>query len=226
MHLLALWRRQLPLFSSLLAGRLGWDGFGGIGESEVGSLFELNDDDFGHAGYVDDAEGWWFLGHAEDGRHAEPCVGVDDEEAAGSDGEDACAGLHDFPESVGGVTVGVEEDGGAECVSSDGIGTVCSEAGLPQSGEGVAALAGSCSLNGSDGWWSVGGYDDAVFLELRDPVLISQQELARVDGYVLDHEPHVLAADAGSLEGVNNLMLPLLQRATLVTREVGGVVAG
>ena len=226
MHLLALWRRQLPLFSSLLAGRLGWDGFGGIVESEVGSLFELNDDDIGQAGYVDDAERGWFLGHEEDGRHAEPCVGVDDEEAAGADGEDACAGLHDFPKSVGGVTVGIKEDGGAEGVSSNGIGTVCSEAGLPQSGEGVAALSGSCCLNGSDGGWSVGGYDDAVFLELCDPVLISQQELARVDGYVLDHESHVLAADAGAFEGVNNLMLPLFQCATLMTREVGGVVAG
>ena len=111
-------------------------------------------------------------------------------------------------------------------MSSDGVGTVCSEAGLPQSGEGVAALAGSCCLNGSDGGWSVGGYDDAVFLELRDPVLVSQQELAGVDGYVLDHETHVLAAYAGALEGVNNLMLPLLQCATLMTREVGGVVAG
>ena len=178
MHLLALWRRQLPLFSSLLAGRLGWDGFGGIGGRGVNGLFELNDDDFGHAGYVDDAERGRFLGHAEDGRHAEPGVGVDDEEAAGSDGEDACAGLHDFPESVGGVTVGIKEDGGAEGVSSDGVGTVCSEAGLTQSGEGVAAFAGSCSLNGPDGWRSVRGYDDAVFLELRDPVLVSQQELA------------------------------------------------
>ena len=153
-------------------------------------------------------------------------MGVDDEEAAGADGEDACAGLHDFPESVGGVTVGIEEDGGAEGVSSDGVGTVCSEAGLPQSGEGVAAFAGSCCLNCSDGWWSVGGYDDAVFLELRYPVLVSQQELARVDGYVLDHEAHVLATDAGSFEGVDDFMLPLLQRATLMTREVGGVVAG
>ena len=178
MHLLALWRRQLPLCSSLLAWRLGRDGFGGIGESEVGSLFELNDDDFGHAGYVDDAEGWGFLGHAEDGRHAEPCVGVDDEEAAWSDGEDACAGFHDFPESVGGVAVSIKEDGGAEGVSSDGVGAVCSEAGLPQSGEGEVALAGSCCLNGSDGGRSVGGYDNAVFLELRDPVLVSQQELA------------------------------------------------
>ena len=178
MHLLALWRRQLPLFSSLLAGRLGRDWFGGIGGRGVNGLFELNDDDFGHAGYVDDAEGWWFLGHAEDGRHAEPCVGVDYEEASGSDGEDACAGFHYFPKSVGGVTVGVEEDGGGEGVSSDGVGTVCSEAGLPQSGEGVVTLAGSCCFNGSDGGWSVGGYDDAVFLELRDPVLISQQELA------------------------------------------------
>ena len=167
MHLLALGRRQLPLFSSLLAGRLGRDGFGGIGGLGVNGLFELHDDDFGHVGDVDDAERWRVLGHAEDGRHAEPCVGVDDEEAAGADGEDACAGLHDFPESVGGVTVGIEEDGGAEGVSSDGIGTVCSEAGLPQSGEGVVALAGSCCLNGSDGGWSVGGYDDAVFLELR-----------------------------------------------------------
>ena len=226
MHLLALWRRQLPLFSSLLAGRLGWEGFGGIGESEVGSLFQLNDDDFGHAGYVDDTERGRFLGHAEDGRHAEPCVGVDDEEAAGSDGEDACAGLHDFPESVGGITVGIEEDGGAEGVSSDGVGSVCSEAGLPQSGEGVVAFTGSCSLNGSDGGWSVGCYDDAVFLELRDPVLVSQQELARIDGDVLDHKSHVLATDAGSFEGVDDLMLPLLQCATLVTREVGGVVAG
>ena len=225
MHLLALWRRQLPLFSSLLAGRLGREGFGGIGESEVGSLFELNDDDFGHAGYVDDAERGWFLGHAEDGRHAEPCVGVDDEEAAGTDGKDACAGFHGFPESVGGVTVGVEEDGGAEGVSADGVGTVCSEAGLPQSGEGVAAFAGSCCFNGSDGGWSVGCYDDAVFLELRDPVLVSQQELARVDGDVFDHEAHVLAADAGTFEGVDDFMLPLLQSATLVTREVGGVVA-
>ena len=111
-------------------------------------------------------------------------------------------------------------------MSSDGVGSVRSEAGLPQSGEGVAALAGSCCLNGSDGWWSVGGYDDAVFLELRDPVLIPQQELARVDGYVLDHKAHVLAADAGSFEGVDDFMLPLLQCATLVTREVGGVVAG
>ena len=226
MHLLALWRRQLPLFSSLLAGRLGWEGFGGIGESEVGSLFKLYDNDFGHAGYIDNAEGWRFLGHAEDGRHAEPCVGVDDEKAAGSDGEDACAGFHGFPESVGRVTVGIEEDGGAEGVSSNGVGTVCSEAGLPQSGEGVVTLAGSCCLNGSDGWRSVGGYDDAVFLELRDPVLIPQQELARVDGAVLDHKSHVLAADAGSFEGVNNLMLPLLQCATLMTREVGSVVAG
>ena len=198
----------------------------GIGESEVRSLFKLNDDDFGHAGYVYYAERGWFLGHAEDWRHAEPCVGVDDEEAAGSDGEDACAGLHDFPESVGGITVGVEEDGGGEGVSSDGVGAVRSEAGLTQSGEGVVAFSGSCGLNGSDGWWSVGCYDDAVFLELRDPVLIPQQELARVDGYVLDHEAHVLAADAGSFEGVNNFMLPLLQCATLVTREVGGVVAG
>ena len=226
MHLLALWRRQLPLCSSLLAGRLGWEGFGGIGESEVGSLFELNDDDFGHAGYVDDAERGRFLWHAEDRRHAEPCVGVDDEEAAGADGEDACAGFHDFPESVGGVTVGIEEDGGAEGVSSDGVGSVCSEAGLPQSGEGVVAFAGSCCLNGSDGGWSVGGYDDAVFLELRDPVLVSQQELAGVDGDILDHEAHVLAADAGSFEGVDDLMLPLLQCATLMTREVGSVVAG
>ena len=111
-------------------------------------------------------------------------------------------------------------------MSSDGIGTVCSEAGLPQSGEGVIAFAGSCCLNCPDGGWSVGGYDDAVFLELRDPVLISQQELARVDGDVLDHEAHVLAADAGSFEGVNDLMLPLLQCATLMTRKVGGVVAG
>ena len=226
MHLLALWRRQLPLFSSLLAGRLGWDWFGGIGGRGVNGLFELNDDDFGHAGYVDDAEGWRFLGHAEDGRHAEPCVGVDYEEAARSDGEDACTGLHDFPESVGGVTVCVEEDGGAEGVTSDGVGTVCSEAGLPQSGEGVVAFAGACGLNGSNGGWSVGRYDDAVFLELRDPVLIPQQELARVDGYVLDHESHVLASDAGSFEGVDDFMLPLLQCATLVTREVGGVVAG
>ena len=153
-------------------------------------------------------------------------MGVDYEEAAGADGEDACAGFHDFPESVGGVTVGIKEDGGAESVSSDGVGSVCSEAGLPQSGEGVAALACSCCLNGSDGWRSVGCYDDAVFLELRDPVLVSQQELARVDGYVLDHEAHVLTTDAGSFEGVNNLMLPLLQCATLMTREVGGVVAG
>ena len=175
MHLLALWRRQLPQFSSLLAGRLGRDGFGGIGESEVGSLLKLNDDDFGHAGYVNDAERWGFLGHAEDGRHAEPCVGVDYEEAAGSDGEDACAGLHGFPESVGGVTVGIKEDGGAEGVSSDGVGTVCSEAGLPQSGEGMSAFAGSCCLTCSDGGWSVGCYDDAVFLELCDPVLIPQQ---------------------------------------------------
>ena len=226
MHLLALWRRQLPLFSSLLAGRLGWDGFGGSGESEVGSLFELNDDDFGHAGYVDDAERRRLLGHAEDGRHAEPCVGVDYEEAAGADGEDACAGFHYFPEAVGGVTVGVEEDGGAEGVSPDGVGSVCSEAGLPQAGEGVSAFAGSCCLNGSDGGWSVGCYDDAVFLELRDPVLVSQQELARVDGNVLDHEAHVLAADAGAFEGVNNLMLPLLQCATLMTRKVGSVIAG
>ena len=111
-------------------------------------------------------------------------------------------------------------------MSSDGIGTVCSEAGLPQSGEGIVAFAGSCCFNGSDGGWSVGGYDDAVFLELRDPVLISQQELARVDGYVLDHEAHVLAADAGSFEGVDDFMLPLLQCATLMTREVGSVVAG
>ena len=226
MYLLALWRRQLPLFSSLLAGRLGRDGFGGIGVRGVNGLFELNDDDFGHAGYVDDAERGWFLGHAEDGRHAEPCVGVDYEEAAGSDGKDACAGFHGFPESVGGVTVGVEEDGGAEGVSSDGVGTVCSEAGLPQSGEGMAALAGSCCLNGSDGWWSVGCYDDAIFLELCDPVLVSQQELARVDGDVLDHEPHVLAADAGSFEGVDNFVLPLLECSTLMTREVGSVVAG
>ena len=157
---------------------------------------------------------------------AEPCVGVDYEEAAGSDGEDACAGFHDFPESVGGVSVCVEEDGGAEGVTSDGVGTVCSEAGLPQSGEGIATFAGSCCFNGSDGGWSVGGYDDAVFLELRYPVLISQQELTRVDGYVLDHEPHVFAADAGAFEGVNNLVLPLLQCATLMTREVGSVVAG
>ena len=226
MHLLALWRRQLPLFSSLLAGRLGWNGFGRIGGRGVNGLFELNDDDFGHAGYVDYAERGWFLGHAEDGRHAEPCVGVDDEEAAGADGEDACAGLHNFPESVGGITVGVEEYGGGEGMSSDGVGTVCSEAGLPQSGEGVAALAGSCSLNGSDGGWSVGCYDDAVFLEPCDPVLVSQQELARVDGYVLDHESHVLTTDAGTFEGVNNFVLPLLECATLVTREVGGVVAG
>ena len=105
-------------------------------------------------------------------------MGVDYEEAAGADGEDACAGFHGFPESVGGVTVGIEEDGGAECVSSDGVGTVCSEAGLAQSGTGVAAFAGTCCRNGSDGWWSVGCYDDAVFLEQRDPVLISQQELA------------------------------------------------
>ena len=209
-----------------MAGRLGWNGFGRIGGRGVNGLFELNDDDFGHAGYVDDAERGWFLGHAEDGRHAEPCVGVDYEEAAGADGEDACAGLHYFPESVGGITVGIEEDGGGEGMSSDGVGTVCSEAGLAQSGEGVTAFAGSCCLNGSDGWWSVWGYDDAVFLELRDPVLISQQELAGVDGYVLDHEAHVLATDAGSFEGVNNLMLPLLQCATLVTREVGSVVAG
>ena len=111
-------------------------------------------------------------------------------------------------------------------MSSDGVGTVCSEARLPQSGEGVVAFASSCCFNGSDGWWPVGGYDDAVFLELRDPVLIPQQELARVDGDVLDHKAHVLTADAGSLEGVDNLMLPLLHCATLVTREVGGVVAG
>ena len=111
-------------------------------------------------------------------------------------------------------------------MSSDGVGTVCSEAGLPQSGEGVAAFAGSCCLNGSDGWRSVGGDDDAVFLELRDPVLVSQQELARVDGYVLDHEPHILTANAGAFEGVNDLMLPLLECATLVTREVDSVVAG
>ena len=225
MHLLALWRRQLPLCSSLLAGRLGWEGFGGSGGRGVNGLFELNDDDFGHAGYIYDTDGWWFLGHAEDGRHAEPCVGVDDEEAAGADGEDACAGLHDFPKSVGGVSVGIEEDGGAECVSSDGVGSVCSEAGLPQSGEGVVAFAGSCCLNCSDGWRSVGGYDDAVFLELRYPVLIPQQELARVDGYVLDHESHVLPTDAGAFEGVDDFMLPLLQCTTLVTREVGSVVA-
>ena len=111
-------------------------------------------------------------------------------------------------------------------MSSDGVGSVCSEAGLPQSGEGVVALAGSCGLNGSDGWWSVRGYDDAVFLELRDPVLVSQQEQARVDGYVLDHKPHVLTADAGSFEGVDDFVLPLLKCATLMTREVGGVVAG
>ena len=111
-------------------------------------------------------------------------------------------------------------------MSSDGVGTVCSEAGLTQSGEGMAAFAGSCCLNGSDGGRSVGGYDDAVFLELRDPVLIPQQELARVDGDVLDHESHVLAADPGTFEGVDDLMLPLLQCPTLMTREVGGVVAG
>ena len=206
------------------ATRQGW--VRGIGGPGVNGLFELNNDDFGHAGYVDYSEGWGFLGHAEDGRHAEPCVGVDYEEATGADGEDACAGFHDFPESVGGITVGIEEDGGAECVSSDGIGSVCSEAGLPQSGECIVAFAGSCCLNGPDGWRSVGRYDDAVFLELRDPVLVSQQELARVDGYVLDHEAHVLAADTGSFEGVNNLMLPLLQCAPLMTHEVGGVVAG
>ena len=111
MHLLALWRRQLPLFSSLLAWRLGSDWFGGIGGRGVNGLFELNDDDFGHAGYVDDAERGRLLGYAEDWRHAEPCVGVDDEEAARADGEDACAGFHDFPESVGGITVGIKEDG-------------------------------------------------------------------------------------------------------------------
>ena len=124
MHLLALWRRQLPLCSSLLAGRLGRDWFGGIGGRGVNGLFELNDDDFGHAGYVDDAERGRFLGHAEDGRHAEPCVSVDDEEAAGSDGEDACAGFHDFPESVGGVSVGIEEYGGAEGVGGSSASSI------------------------------------------------------------------------------------------------------